>query len=174
MLATRAGLFKRLSVLEEKQREAWVREWEPVRDNTGPYAIPEAEWDAMQDETPYSPELEAWECPAIDAFVPRLEASRALEQQWIQDLKPPRTGTPSDEPDPWNFDAPTHPLKPCMPAEVCETYRLFALLLEGCAPESPDPERLRLEAAKWRFQARWARGYAGLRAWNTWDWKPKV
>jgi len=171
MLATRAGLFKRLSVLEDKQRAVWVTEWKPFEANMED--ITEEELTALAEERPpYSPELEAWDCEALETFAPRLEAARVLEKQWYEDLKPPRADAPSDDLECWNFDAPTHALKPYMPAEVCEAYREWALLLEQHAPQSPDPERLQLEALAIRAMAKFTRGYAGLRPWNTWDWKP--
>ena len=83
-------------------------------------------------------------------------------------------GVLEDGPETWNFAAPIRPLKPYMSAVVCETYREWALLLEKHAPQSPDPERLQLEALVIRGMAKIARGYAGLRPWNTWDWKPAV
>jgi len=172
MLATRAGLFKRLSALEEKQRAAWVREWEPMQANIN--SLTEGEWDAAEDKTPFSPELEAWACEPIDALEPRLKAAMEQEEVWMEAVKPPRALSPSDEPECWNFDAPTYALKPYMPAEVCEAYREWVLLLEQYAPQSPDLEGLKLLAAKWRYRAKWARGYAGLRPWNDWDWKPQV
>jgi|GEM_PF-6501135 len=172
MLATRAGLFKRLSVLEDKQRAAWVAEWKPFEANMED--ITEAELAALAEERPpFRPELEAWSCEALDACIPRLEAARALEKQWHEDLKPPRADWPSNDPES-SFDAPTHALKPYMPAEVCEAYRQWALLLEQHAPASPDPERLQLEALAIRGMAKFTRGYAGLRPWNSWDWKPQV
>lgn len=171
MLATRAGLFKRLAVLEEKQRAAWVEEWKPSKDNFDD--LTHEELTALAEELPpFSPELMAWNCEEMEAFVPRFNAARALEQQWYEDLKPPRAATPTAEPECWNFEAPTNALKPYMPAEVCEAMRLYALLFEKHAPASPDPDRLKLEAVFVRAMAKFTRGYAGLRPWNTWDWKP--
>ena len=173
MLATRAGLFKRLTVLEDKQRAVWVSEWKPFRDNFED--LTHEELTALAEERPpFSAELMAWDCEPLEAFEPRLNAAQALEKQWHEELEPPRADFPNDGPEVWNLDAPIRPLKPYMPAEVCEAYREWALLLEKHAPQSPDPERLQLEALVIRGMAKVARGYAGLRPWNTWDWKPAV
>ena len=173
MLATRAGLFKRLIELEDKQRAIWVKEWKPFQDNFDD--LTHEELTALAEGfPPFSPELEAWNCEELEVFEPSAKAVQVLEKQWLEDLKPPRADWPSDDPKSSDFDAPTCPLKPYMPAVVCETYREWALLLEQHAPKSPDPERLQLEAVFLRARAKVTRGYAGLRPWNTWDWKPAV
>ena len=173
MLATRAGLFKRLIALEDKQRAIWVKEWKPFQDNFEDITREESTA-FLGERLPYNPELSAWDCEPLEVFEPRLKAAQALEKQWHEELEPPRADFPNDGPETWNFAAPVRPLKPYMPADVCETYREWALLLEKYAPQSPDPDRLQLEALVIRSMAKVARGYAGLRPWNTWDWKPAV
>jgi len=169
MMPSRTQLFGRLEQVEEKQRALWVAQWKPLLANIE--TLTDEEEQAGHDTTTLPPELVEWVCEPLDTLEPEHERILKLEGVWYDHLHKSGCLTPGDGPNPWNFEAPVHPLKSYMPAEICEHYKVVALLHAQHAPSSPDPARLLFLAAGWRWRAKWARGYAGLRPWNDWDWK---